>query len=624
MRLASNRRAPSRHLGAHVSRIAACSHSNNGRGFSKLMALTAFKIVNQKSIRLAALDGVPPIMVIAGPNGVGKSTLLYRIKSAGTFTANTKVLYQGPHRVLRSTKVSRRWLTGVAKWFTDLLTSGEVSGFEGLNFPNALRTPENVDEAGSTIKHTLGKIENRRQSVHTALIDRKRAQKVALDIAALPDVYEPLRDLTRYLLPHLAFSRVDFKDEDDIRCLWTRIDAHQSIEIDIDELSSGEKSIVVLFLPLIEGQIRDRLNVLEQMATAKAVADPAAEDRVFLIDEPEQHLHPDLQAKLLGYVRSVSRGSRTQFVMTTHSPTILDQCTDSELYVLTSVGAGVEADNQLRRVATSLERLELLKELAGSAYFLTTGRILVCIEGERMPPSDVSDLRLLEIMYPRSTAFTLVPSGGKGNVLQIVTRLRENLPETIFRIRVRGLVDADYTGGTPADVAALPVCMIENLLLDPDALLAYCSSVAVTDLPDIASINASLRTIFDSMRRDEIARRVALRLRPRTVRIRGATLEEITHAHQVELAAVQAMIPREAELTPIIQQATEEVTQLLLNEAAARDRFHGKNAIRCFYARHIEPLNVGFADACLGIAKAVASNGRVAARLDPIFDQLSS
>lgn len=165
-------------------------------------------------------------------------------------------------------------------------------------------------------------------------------------------------------------------------CVWTRTDGAASAELDIDDLSSGEKSVIILFLPLLEHQLEERLASLTHAITATPDA-PAPEDRVILIDEPEQHLHPDLQAKVLSYMRSVSRSSPTQFVITTHSPTILDQAYDDELFVL-SAPSGDE--NQLRRIATSAERLEALKELTGSAYFLTTGRVILCVEGE--PDSD--------------------------------------------------------------------------------------------------------------------------------------------------------------------------------------------------------------------------------------------
>lgn len=475
------------------------------------MSLTSFKVVNQKSIRRAEATNVPRVMVIAGPNGVGKSTLLYAIKQGHCVLAppDTKVLYQGPHRVLRRTTVSRKWLTGAQKWMADLLTSGDVSGYEGLSFGNTARTPDNVDEAGSTIKHTLGKLENRRQSFNTDLIDTHQKSKRMIDPARLPDVYGPIKDLTKYLLPHLEFSRMDFTNEDNIRCLWKRTDAARTLEIDIDDLSSGEKSIVVLFLPLIEDQIRDQIRILEDRVKNRTedTPAPAPQDRVLLIDEPEQHLHPDLQAKLLSYIRSVSRTSSTQFVITTHSPTILDQATDDELYLLAPPDEE-GTDNQLKRIASSIERLEALKQLAGSAYFLTTGRVLVCIEGTYTDPDNVSDLRLLEVAYPRATAFTLAPCGGRGNVINAVKGLRESIPEDVFRIRVRGLVDADQRPSGVAGVYTLPVCMIENLLLDPEAIYAYCALKHITAFADASEVRSAIQAILVEHRDNEIGRRV--------------------------------------------------------------------------------------------------------------------
>jgi len=40
------------------------------------MPLLSFRIGPEKALRLAEADPVPRVMIIAGPNGVGKSTLL--------------------------------------------------------------------------------------------------------------------------------------------------------------------------------------------------------------------------------------------------------------------------------------------------------------------------------------------------------------------------------------------------------------------------------------------------------------------------------------------------------------------------------------------------------------------
>jgi len=584
------------------------------------MPLVSFKVTNQKSLRHAEAQSVPRVMVIAGPNGVGKSTLLYRIREGdAVLSGRTRVLYHGPHRVLRRTRVRRGWLTGTSRWLLDLLSGGgEVSGFEGLNFPNSARTPDNVDEAGSTIKHTLGKIENRRQAVLAELVDGARERGDKIDLQTIPDVYEPVRLLTRYLLPHLVFSRIDFKNEDDIRCVWTRTDARGAIDLDIDDLSSGEKSIVVLFLPLLEDQIRERLDNLERLRTSAAPTASTPEDRVFLIDEPEQHLHPDLQAKILGYTRKVARESSVQFVLTTHSPTILDQALDDELYVLSNP-APDGPENQLKRIASSLERLEALKQLAGSAYFLTTGRAIVCIEGRSGGDDDATDLRLFEILYPRSTAFTFVPVGGKGNVITTVKQMREHVPEEVFRIRILGLVDADRSDAGEPGIFALPVCMIENLLLDAEILHAYLATLGIALSRE--QVDAEIRTILVGMRDQEISLRVQSRIKAKTVRVAGSSIDAVRAAHARAIEEVRAMVRGETELQKDLDAATAEV-DALLERGAAIDRFRGKAVLREIHGRHLAERNVSYTDMCLELAKRAASAGRAAAKLDPLFDRM--
>ena len=587
------------------------------------MSLISFKVVDQKAIAHAEASVVPPVMVIAGPNGVGKSTLLYAIKNgSGQTTNNTRILYQGPNRVLRRTNVQRRWLGGVMKSLLELLSSGgEISGYEGLNFQNSNRTPDNVDEAGSTIKHTLGKIENRRQAVLAEIVDRHKKNGAGLDLMSLPDIYEPLQTLTKYLLPHLMFNKIDFTNEDNVQCLWSRTDQRRSVPLDIDDLSSGEKSIVILFLPLIEDQIRDQLKLLENIGKALDQAVTTVEDRVFLIDEPEQHLHPDLQTKILSYIRSVSRDAKVQFVVTTHSPSILDQAFDDELFMLSGPSA-TEGENQLRRIATDAERLEALKELAGSTYFLTTGRVIVCVEGERgFETDEPTDVRLLEMMYPRATAVTLVPTTGKGNVINTVTRLRDHVPENVFRIRVRGLVDADQSTEAVPGVEILPVCMIENFLLDPDILYAYCQSKGVTMFLDSAAISGELEAIAAELREDEITIRVRRRIKPQMIRLGGVSLEIIKKNHANALSTIQEMLPHDEELEKLIADVTAEVDRIIADREASQ-RFRGKVMLKRFYNRHISPLNIGYTSACLDLAKLIGKTDKVARRLDPVFDKL--
>lgn len=597
------------------------------------MALLSFRIENDRSIVLAEAIDVPKIMVIAGPNGVGKSTLLYAIKQGGrTEDPGTRILYQGPHRVMRSTQVQRRWLGGATRWFRELLAGGDVSGFEGLNLGNTARTPANVDEAGSTIKHILGKIENKRQALISGTVDRLRVEGGRFEIAELPDVYEPIRTLTEFILPHLRFESVDFTNEDDVSCYWKRTDARSTRLVDIDQLSSGEKAVIVLFLPLLEDRLQRELTKLEEFGAAvgaeldepaeEAGVAPEREHRVMLIDEPEQHLHPDLQSKVLSYMRRVSEETPTQFIVTTHSPSILDQAFDTELYVLTEPAEGVEVQNQLRQISTNAERLEALKQLAGSAYFLTTGRVIVCIEGERdADPEKPTDARLLGLLYPRAAAVTLVPTTGKGNVIITVERLRAHVAEGTFKIRVKGLIDADQSNEDRDGIERLPVCMIENFLLDSEALFEFLTHHDLEFFDAAQAVETDLRRIALGMRGKEISLRLRRAIRPKMLRVSGSTLQELRENHARNVAELQDMLPNDDTLQRRVAEATQAVDEII-GVGAELDKFRGKEVLEEFYRAHIATQNIGYNQMCIELARIVSSRGHVAARLDPVFERL--
>lgn len=587
------------------------------------MALKSFKTQPVKALGLAECESVPKIMVIAGPNGVGKSTLLDEIRlQKGTIAdEGTKFLYQPPHRAIRKTTVQRRWLFGGAlKAFSDLLSGNEVSGYEGLQIPFPSRTPDNVDEAGSTIKYTLGKIENRRQNTYAELVDKAKKENRDVVTKDLPDVFLPIRELTKYLLPHLVFDHIDFKNEDNIKCIWKRRDKRGEIDLDIDDLSSGEKSIIILFLPLLEHDINTSLKRVVQGETdqEQAMVQP---DRVFIIDEPELHIHPDLQSKILTYLRTLTVNSNIQFIISTHSPTILDQALDNELYML-SFKSEDEQENQLKKVASNLEKLEALKQLAGDTYLVTTGRSIVCIEGDADATTKPTDLRLFQILYPRSTAFTFIPTGGKSEVIKIVTKLREFLPEQSFKIKIYGLTDMDQARGGIDGIFTLPVCMIENLLLNGQALLVYLQSIDITTFSTKEDLIKELNTIGASLKDEEISYRVMKELRSHTVRLRGKDVNQLKSLIGEEISKVQALLPDDAQTQEKITKITNDVDQII-QDSKSLQFFRGKAILGEFYNRHLKGKNIPYSEFCYELANEVAKTGEVEKLLNPLFDQMN-
>ncbi|MDR0962605.1 MAG: AAA family ATPase [Mediterranea sp.] len=81
----------------------------------------------------------------------------------------------------------------------------------------------------------------------------------------------------------------------------------------MEALSSGEKQIMGKIFPLFTGDIRDK---------------------IVLMDEPEESLHPSWQIQLLPIIRRCAEKTNCQFILATHSPHIIASAKQEELRLL--------------------------------------------------------------------------------------------------------------------------------------------------------------------------------------------------------------------------------------------------------------------------------------------------
>ena len=122
----------------------------------------------------------------------------------------------------------------------------------------------------------------------------------------------------------------DFKDMRVRRKPYPRMTIKkQDQELDIQQLSDGEKSLLALV-----GDLARRLAIANP-----SLDDPLKASSVVLIDEIEQHLHPAWQREVIPKLTETF--PNCQFIITTHSPQVFSQIKPNSVYILEKVDDNV-------------------------------------------------------------------------------------------------------------------------------------------------------------------------------------------------------------------------------------------------------------------------------------------
>jgi ABC-type hemin transport system ATPase subunit len=568
------------------------------------MAIRSFDVGSSRSLHRAAATDLPNLVAISGPNGSGKSTVLELLNSSKPVEAGTEVMYVGPHRTWRSSPVGEVAVLGIGMEFGDILKQDSMPGFQypigNLNILNGYRrVGSSGDDAQAYVKASIIRIRNKKQRLITRNYDTQGAQ---IKAGTVPDLFEPFRELVNTLLPHLEWVGVNDTNTNDIRCEFRPVGSDIS-PFDIDELSSGEKAAIALFLPFVEREVSVLAGEKEQQERTNFV--PVT----VLIDEPELHLHALLQLNVLEYMRQLAKEGRVQFIFTVHSPSLLDALTPDELFLL--VPSTLAADNQLSRLVDSSERLEAVRSVTGSTHMLTRCKPIVFIEGEPDNGARATDERIMKIMMPEAAHWALIASKGKAQVIKVVTDMRHSelrLPG----IPVFGLVDGDQGKSTPPDyVIPWPVAMMENLLLDNEAIYNL-----IKLYPGVCGLNspAAVRDSLLAFASDQIEEERRLRLKEQlpqeviTIDCTNPTLIEATiNAAASRYKAVIAKL----DLVSLQKSADDEV-QAIVDAGEQLERFHGKKLLRKWYDRYFAKAGMGWNPFLIQLAAYASANARAA------------
>jgi len=234
-------------------------------------------------------DEALPIVVLAGVNGTGKTTLLESLSP-----------YPHPPIVNQNHVVYKD-----RGWVINLKTLPFKQG-DNPPLKNRIDFLKELKEEIIYFSASVNELENIEIKIVEEYI--KTAEEIDSFKKALHGLQEKINDIFEGLDIGFRFSRVDYNNK---KVFLTA--KENAKEFEINRLSTGEKTLMSKVLLLYFG---------------------GYEDKIILIDEPELSLHPSWQNKVLKIYENFALQNNCQIIIATHSPHIIGSAKNEYLRIL--------------------------------------------------------------------------------------------------------------------------------------------------------------------------------------------------------------------------------------------------------------------------------------------------
>ena len=474
------------------------------------MQILSFRIENFRNLRLAECSNVPDFMVICGGNGCGKSALLEALMTvkehAGSYgnflfdpmavsadatkaTITMKLAFTedersfvkekfniecpetdeviieinkggGARAVKRSGSVKQ-----LLSYYSHAL--GSPGFFDYINAhrqtqKSRLQTWDSSFLSDERAKQTLASSDQKFQLTKQYLAGLKMRDLQEFQTSILsgtPELKDSLEEIKNFF--NLFFAPMKFKDVFINKSPFEFVISTSMGDVDIDDLSSGEKEILNIFI---------RFHQLKP------------KEAVILFDEADAHLHPDLERRYLEVLRDLGRGN--QMLLTTHSPEMMIAAGTDALYTILKEPPE-NGGNQLVRVTHNEHLHSVLSELMGARGIVSFNQRIVFIEGE-----DASaDREIHEAAYPPGKYnISFVPAGNSATVRKTAEQVNALLTTSMGFQQYFSIVDGDIerVESDPTEgrrLFRLPVYHVENLLLNDKEILEVTRSMKGSKCP---------------------------------------------------------------------------------------------------------------------------------------------
>jgi len=536
-------------------------------------------------VRRFAIDTLSDVVVVAGPNGVGKTRLLSYIVGhlrGGTPAANVQGHVAATHPreadawggresldmsnsadmdLFRATIQTNRRRT---KWQSSLVNFESDRTIQNLRpFQFTWDLPDPLEEEVSwettfgfmhdrfqdTLNSMFRIIEAQKQSIANRAVALRREGRDSMKLE-FDDPMKPFKELFAQLLGPKELVDPSARDQR----LQYRLDGQ---ELEFATLSSGEREVVNI---AFDFQLR------------------APEDCIVFFDEPELHLHPELSYRLIQALQTI--GQRNQFFLSTHSPDVITAALDRSVVFIkpAQLDKGGEPVNQAMPVKEDDETNQALRMLGQSIGIVALGKRIVLVEGTA---SSLDKQTYGSILRGRFPQLVLVPSGGKHVVESFRSIYEAVLSRTIWGVDFFMLSDRD-SAPDPAEASAvaasasgvlqvLPRYHLENYFLDENVwALAFAPLEASGSwLRKPKAIRARIRSIAEEYVSYATALFVSARFRMAAGNVdlmpadcHGKSMTEVVALLQERAQSEGGRIASALDL-PAIQEASEKYFSLL-------------------------------------------------------------
>jgi hypothetical protein len=415
------------------------------------MRITKLSIKNFKSLIDFSIENLPDMVVLAGPNGVGKSSVLqaivhlketvgpyggYRIPNIVSSNAEfaevsaifkltdrefdylTKVVNipnpprdaQCDIRINKQGEIVQRNVSAGLSQILQLYDRENYPQIGVIDYidPHRLFRPKDITSlqvSGLSLsgekQRRIALGENKFDQLKEFLAQIKLRDLQELQdfvrshpsgpISSIPDSLEPVKRLFTSLLAPKEFYDVDLSRSPVKYVVKTPGGA-----VDIDNLSSGEKEILFVFTELMKLKLNDS---------------------IILFDEPDLHLHEEIQRRIPNALKQLGDGN--QLWITTHSLGIMSQANYDELIRVENYSG----NNQAVRVFDDAGKMASFRDVAGEIGIVTFGERIVFLEG-----TTSTDKFILESFFPHLKGrLAFVSAGPVADVTRVSQKILDLL-----------------------------------------------------------------------------------------------------------------------------------------------------------------------------------------------------